>query len=122
MTRDNRERLALYARDEVEVRRIALNMDQVRQHAPPPNFAKETDTLFDAYVERFGTEECWELDALSPTVIANLVRAELEALIQWSKWNSAEAKERRARGMLDKAAQNWTKVEKFLQGSKGARA
>jgi hypothetical protein len=65
MTRDNRERLALYARDEVEVRRIALNMDQVRQHAPPPNFAKETDTLFGAYVERFGTEECWELDAPS---------------------------------------------------------
>jgi hypothetical protein len=122
MTRDNRERLALYARDDIEVRRIALNMDQVRQYGPPPNFAKETDTLFDAYVERFGTEECWELDALSPTVIADLVRAEIEALIQWPKWTQALAKERRARTMLDNAAQNWAKVEKFLRGSNGARA
>jgi hypothetical protein len=31
MTRDNRERLALYARHEIEVKRIALNMDQVRR-------------------------------------------------------------------------------------------
>jgi hypothetical protein len=122
MTRDNSERLALYARDEVEVRRIALNMNQVRQYAPPPNFAKETDTLFDAYVERFGTEECWELDALSPTVIADLVRAEVEGLIQWPKWKRAEAKERRARAMMDNVAQNWAKVENFLRGSKGARA
>ena len=41
MTRDNTERLALYARSEVEVRRIALNIDQVRRYNPPPNFAKE---------------------------------------------------------------------------------
>ena len=122
MTRDNRERLALYARDNIEVHRIALNMDQVRQYAPPPNFAKEDDTLFGAYVERFGTEECWELDALSPTAIADLVRAEIEALIQWPKWNSAEAKERRSRAMLDKVAQNWAKVEKFLRVNKGERA
>ena len=31
MTRDNTERLALYARQDVEVRRIALNIDQVRR-------------------------------------------------------------------------------------------
>ena len=41
MTRDNEERLALYTRAEVEVRRIALNMDQVREYRAPPNFAKE---------------------------------------------------------------------------------
>jgi hypothetical protein len=122
MTRDNHERLALYSKDDIDVRRIALNMDQVQQYAPPPNFAKETDTLFDAYVARFGTEECWELDALSPTVIAGLVRDEIETLIQWQKWNSAKTNERRARAMLDKAAQNWAKVENFLRGSKGARA
>lgn len=33
MTRDNTERLALYARQDVEVRRIALNIDQVRRYS-----------------------------------------------------------------------------------------
>jgi hypothetical protein len=37
MTRDNLERLALYARDGIEVRRIALTIDQVRQYNPPPS-------------------------------------------------------------------------------------
>ena len=54
MTRDNAERLALYARQEVEVRRIALNIDQVRRYGPPPNFAKETDSRYAAYARQYG--------------------------------------------------------------------
>ena len=109
MTRDNIERLALYAWQEVEVRRIALNMDQVRQHNPPPSFVKDGDTRTSGYRERFGTDECWELDALSPTLIADLIRTEIEQLIDWPKWRSAQAKEKRRRGLLDTAAANWTK-------------
>jgi hypothetical protein len=33
------------------------------------------------YRERFGTDECWELDALDPTVIAALIRSEIDVLI-----------------------------------------
>ena len=65
MTRDNRDRLALFARGDVEVRRIALNLDQVELYRPPPNPAKETDSRYAAYARQFGTE-CWELDALEP--------------------------------------------------------
>jgi hypothetical protein len=114
MTRDNTKRLALYARQEIEVRRIALNMDQVRQHDPPPSFVKDGDTRTSGYREQFGTDECWELDALSPTLIADLIRTEIEQLIDWPKWRSAQAKEERGRGLLDTAAANWAKVEKFL--------
>jgi hypothetical protein len=114
MTRDNIERLALYARQEVEVRRIALNMDQVRHHNPPPSFVKDGDTRTSGYRERFGTDECWELDALSPTLIAGLIRTEIEQLIDWPKWRSAQAREERRRGLLDTAAANWSKVEKLL--------
>jgi hypothetical protein len=63
MTRDNRDRLAMFARRGVEARRLALNMDQVERYRPPPNFAKETDTRYPACVKDFG-ERCWELDAL----------------------------------------------------------
>jgi hypothetical protein len=101
MTRDNIERLALYARQEVEVRRIALNLDQVREHNPPPSFVKDGDTRTSGYRERFGTDECWELDALSPTLIADLIRTEIEQLIDRPKWRSAQAKEERRRGLLD---------------------
>jgi hypothetical protein len=43
MTRDVVERLARYARADIEVRRIALTIEQVRRYNPPPNFAKEGD-------------------------------------------------------------------------------
>jgi hypothetical protein len=114
MTRDNRERLKLYARHDVEVRRIALNLDQVRQYSPPPNFAKETDKRFAAYEKQFRTNKCWELDALSPTVIADLIRTEMEALIDTTKWNAATAKQRRGRKQIEAVAANWTKVKKLL--------
>jgi hypothetical protein len=117
MTRDNIERLALYARTNIEVRRIALNMDQVRRYSPPPSFVKEDDTRTGGYRQRFGTDECWELDALSPTVIADLIRSEVEGLIDQRKWRRAIASETRGRTLLTAASDNWTKVEKLLERS-----
>jgi hypothetical protein len=114
MTRDNRDRLALFARHPVEVRRLALNYEQVEQYGPPPNPAKETDTRFDGYVAEFG-HECWELDALDPEVIADLIRTEVEAMIDRDAWAAALAKEGRNRAALEKLSENWTKVEKSLK-------
>ena len=115
MTRDNIERLALYARADIEVRRIALNMDQVRRYSPPPSFVKEGDTRTTGYRERFGTDECWELDALSPAVIADLIRSEIEGLIDQRAWRAALASEQQGSELLAGVAKNWTKVEKLLE-------
>jgi len=115
MTRDVIERLARYARADIEVRRIALNMPQVRQYAPPPNFVKESDARTPAYRAQFGTDDCWELDALSPTVIADLIRTEVTGLIDQTARDEAVADEERNRALLDRAAENWTKVEKLLK-------
>jgi hypothetical protein len=79
MTRDIRERLRMFARREIEVRRIALNLGQVI--GLPPNFAKENDSRYAAYVRQFDTTDCWELDALAPNIISDLVRDELNRLI-----------------------------------------
>jgi hypothetical protein len=114
MTRDNRDRLALFARGAVEVRRIALNMDQVELYRPPPNPAKETDSRYAAYVRQFGPD-CWELDALRPEVIAGLIRMQLEGLIDAAAWNSAKAEEVVNRALLADASQNWALVEAFLR-------
>ena len=51
-----------------------------------------------AYVEQYG-EECWELDGLSPTVIADLIRTEIEAMIDVAKWRK-EAAEQHNRALL----------------------
>lgn len=63
MTRDNEDRLSQFAGMLVEVRRIALNMDQVELYNPPPNPAKLTDCRATKYIEEYG-DESWELDAL----------------------------------------------------------
>jgi hypothetical protein len=116
MTRDIIERLALYARHEIEVRRIALTMRQVRRYRPPANFAKEKDTRFESYVRQFGTRECWELDALSPTVISDLIRTEIEAsLINPKAWAAAKRGEKRGQELLGQIADDWTKVENLFR-------
>ena len=89
MSRDIEERLNLYTsmasgdRDRgctpvsVEVRRIALNMDQVRTYNPPPNPAKLTDSRVGQYLADHG-DKSWELDALEPSVIVDLIGDHIE--------------------------------------------
>ena len=73
MTRDITDRLEVFWADDVEVQRIALNMDQIEQYSPPPYPAKVTDSRFTSYVIQFG-DGAWELDALEPQVLADLIR------------------------------------------------
>lgn len=75
MTRDVEERLRLFSYDHekaVTVERLALNMDQVKSMHPPENPAKESDTRYTDYVEKYGASS-WELDAIDPTDLARLV-------------------------------------------------
>jgi hypothetical protein len=113
MTRDNRDRLRMFADQIIDVRRLALNFDQVEAYRPPPNFAKETDSRYGGYVRQFGTD-CWELDALDPDVIAGLIRAEIEVLIDPMAWKAAKAEEEHNRMMLAKVSEAWPVVEKLV--------
>jgi hypothetical protein len=113
MTRDNRDRLAMFARRGVEVRRLALNMDQVERYRLPTNPAKETDSRYESYVKEHGPDS-WELDALEPAVIADLIRVEVEGNLDAGAWNSALAEESANRAMLDKTSRKWATVETFV--------
>lgn len=92
MTRDNQERLSLFAGVPVQVVRIALNMPQVEQYNPPPNPAKVTDSRFEAYLKAYG-EESWELDALSPETIHGVIRDSIMRIRDQAAWNEMEAQE-----------------------------
>ena len=102
MTRDNYDRIALFAETMgIEVRRIALNFDQIEEYKPPPNPAKQDDSRFESYVENFG-DSCWELDALQPSVIVALIKDNIKALIDDDAWEKAEAEQEAGRDKLRK--------------------
>lgn len=114
MTRDNRDRVQLFGGANVTLKRIALNMDQVDQYAPPPNPTKVSDSRAADYISRFG-HTCWELDALEPRVLDGLISAELEALIDRDVWNRTKAEEQEGREALKKLYANWPKVRAYVQ-------
>ncbi len=90
MTRDNDDRLRMFAgRGAPTVERIALNMDQVEQYSPPPNPAKMTDSRFEGYLAQYG-DECWELDALEPKVIDQLIRDNVDNHRDMDLWQEKE--------------------------------
>jgi hypothetical protein len=88
MTRDNRERLALFAGTPVNVVRIALNMDQIDQFNPPPNPAKESDVRFNDYQRKFG-DKSWEVDALDPKTIHSIIEKAVLSIRDEKKWDDA---------------------------------
>jgi len=89
MTRDNEKRLCMFAEGDVEVRRIALNMDQVLQYSPPPNPAKLTDSRAPEYVAEHGYES-WELDALEPRVMRRLIQDTIDDYKDEDLWQVRE--------------------------------
>jgi hypothetical protein len=102
-----------YDPDQFVLRRIALNMDQVRQYNPPPNTAKQTSSRYSGYVEQFG-KTCWELDALDPPTIDALIRAEVTAIRDHGLWAEAVAKENAGRDLLRHAAVRWPEIVNYL--------
>jgi len=58
----------------IRFRRMALNMDQIRQYNPPPLPAKTTSSRYASYQQEHGTDDAWELDALKPRVLDKLIR------------------------------------------------
>lgn len=91
MTRDNSDRLGMFAHyTKPDVVRIALNMDQIDEYDPPPNPAKMTDSRFAGYVTRYGSES-WELDALEPRVLNELIRSHVELIRDDDLWDEREA-------------------------------
>ena len=102
MTRDIQDRLATFG-CHLSVERLALNMNQVNEYSPPPNSAKTTDSRFAGYIQEFGSES-WELDALEPAVISELIRDAVLGLRTENKWQQAVDEENAGRAKLKKAA------------------
>lgn len=111
MTRDVEERLRMYsgvATRSLQVERLALNFDQVEQWGPPENPAKETDSRFEAYAEEYG-ESSWELDAVEPRTLADLVEEAVYKYRDEDLWDAAVEREDKMRKDLLTWAENYGK-------------
>jgi len=108
MTRDIRDRLELFGMA-LKVDRLALNMDQVKEHDPPPNPAKLTDSRCMAYIQQYGASS-WELDALDPETLARLVTDALDELREPDVWAADADNQKRGRGRLSAVSNRWQDV------------
>jgi hypothetical protein len=112
MTRDNHKRLEMFSEQNIDIRRIALNRDQVERYGPPPNPTKLSDSRAKEYLIEHG-QKSWELDALTPSVIGNLIRTEVKLFIDTEVWNATLAKQAYNRGQIEKVSGNSTDVWEF---------
>ena len=112
MTRDIQDRLRLFGSTAV-IHRIALVYDQIEQYNPPPNPAKTTDARYQSYADRYG-EESWELDALEPRVIVELIREAVEAQIDQDTWGKALDRQQTGRDQLGQVSHRWDSVVAYL--------
>lgn len=112
MTRDIIERLELFMGG-VEVKRLALNMDQIEKYNPPPNPAKITDSRAIKYIDEFG-HNSWELDALEPHVLVSLIETNVRTFLDEKKWQDALDREAKDRQVLEATSTNWKPVSAFV--------
>ncbi len=111
MTDSTIEKVNMLAGTEIDIRRIALTMDQIKEYNPPEQFAKEKDSRTPWYIEQFGTEDCWELDALKPQVIDKMIRDEVEPLIDREAWDATLEREQEHLATLKEIISNWDRTK-----------
>lgn len=106
MTRDIQERLILLSGDtNIKVKRVALNMDQITKYKPPPNPTKIKDSRTYKYIKKYSNDS-WELDALEPSLLNDLVTKSILSVLDKKKYDSYKRKEDRERLELNKTAEN----------------
>ena len=91
MGRDIRDRLTEFE-CKVEVERIALTMEQIMEYSLPPNIVKKTDSRSAEYVKKYGNKS-WELDALNPEILTNLLESGILAYLDEGKYHEMEKQE-----------------------------
>lgn len=109
MSRDIQDRLRTFDAYDVEFRRLALNMNQIEKYNPPPNPAKLTDSRAEQYVNEFGYDS-WELDALEPQVISELIERNVKSYRNEKLYNEVLKQEKREKNLLSDISTNWNGI------------
>jgi hypothetical protein len=78
---------------DIELRRIGLTLDQIKELSLPPYPAKEQDANYQEYVETTGLTQAWELDALPPDRLAEIFENAINELTDFSELQKLREKE-----------------------------
>ncbi len=105
MVRDVEDRLLLLTRQgvELEVIKLAITQNQIAQYNPPPNPAKLSDSRAAAFIAQYG-DSSYEVDALPPDVLSDIVRGAVEGAIDPGLWRQVMEEETLDKALLQEAA------------------
>jgi hypothetical protein len=84
-----------------EIRRVALEPDQIKRHGLPTRPGKDTDSRSEGFRRRFGSSRSVELDALAPNVLQGLVRKAIRSVIDREEWARLQVLEEQERETLE---------------------
>ncbi len=77
----------------VDVVRVGLTMEQIELEDAPPAFAKETSSRFKQYVERTGSKECWEVEAIDPEFLQDEVHDAVLSVLDVEQLNAVQERQ-----------------------------
>jgi hypothetical protein len=103
--RDLPQRLEPYGAN-VDLRRIALTLDDVRDLPSFPARSKRKDPRHDWFLNIYG-DRCWELDAMPANRLRARVRDSIVKLIDKAAWSRCAHIEKAERASIEKV---WAKV------------
>jgi hypothetical protein len=84
----------------VEVVRVGLTMEQIELETAPPAFAKETSSRFKQYVERTGSNECWEVEAIDPEFLQTEVHDAVLSILDVEQLNAVQQRQAVEQGQV----------------------
>jgi hypothetical protein len=78
----------------IEAFKVALTMEQVVQFTLEPSMkAKEKSPTYSEYIERYGTENAYELEAMEPADLVNTLRSAIDKVLDVDLYNMELAAE-----------------------------
>jgi hypothetical protein len=87
--RDSFERDFGIGHDRIEVYKAALNIDQVDEMELEPSMeAKDSSPTYDAFVQRYGITDAYELEALEPADLQRILQDAIEEVMDLDAYNA----------------------------------
>lgn len=108
MVRDIRDRLEEFGLPEITVKKIGLTYEQVQFYKPPPNYTKVKDPRAKDYIKKYGRSS-WEVDALRPNVLEELLISEIDSCIDIEKLEERKKEEEEQKKILMDLAEDYKK-------------
>ena len=94
--------------------RLSARAHEAPVPVPPPSPAKITDSRYKAYADQWGTDS-WELDALDPSVLSDLVENKIKSYVSSFKWTKIERKKTKEKRLLGECSDRWEEVVGMLE-------